>query len=120
MKDKKYRKVRYHCHYTGEYRGDVYSICNLKYSVPKKIPIVFHNGSNYDYRFIIKELAAEFKNQWRKYCKYITFTFPIEKEVTRIDKNGEQITKNIYYILTLLIAQDFWPAHYQILSIIFQ
>ena len=22
---------------------------NLKYSVPKKIPIVFHNGSNYDY-----------------------------------------------------------------------
>ena len=28
-----------------------------------KIPIVFHNGSNYDYHFIIKELAEEFKKQ---------------------------------------------------------
>ena len=39
LKDKKYRKVRDRCHYTGEYRGGVHSICNLKYSVPKKIPI---------------------------------------------------------------------------------
>ena len=31
--------------------------------------------------------------------KCITFTVPIEKEVTRIDKNGEEITKNIRYIL---------------------
>ena len=47
-------------HYTGECRA-AHSICNLKYSVPKKIPIVFHNGSNYDYNFIIKEVAEEFK-----------------------------------------------------------
>ena len=39
-------------------------ICNLKYNVPKKIPIVFHNGSNYDYHFIIKDLAEEFKKQF--------------------------------------------------------
>ena len=45
------------CHYTGEYRGAADSIRNLRCSVPKKIPIVFHNGSIYDYRFIIKELA---------------------------------------------------------------
>ena len=32
---KKYRKVRDHCHYTAEYRDDAYSMCNLKYSVPK-------------------------------------------------------------------------------------
>ena len=36
-------------------------MCNLKYRVPKKIPLAFHNGSNYDYNFIIKELAEEFK-----------------------------------------------------------
>ena len=54
VKDKKYCKVRDHCHYTGEYSGDAHSICNLKYSVPKKIPIAVHNGTNYDYHFIKK------------------------------------------------------------------
>ena len=94
---------RDHCHYTGEYRGAEHSICNLKYAVPKKNPIVFHNGSNYDYHFIIKELAQEFQKQFT--ClgenteKYITFTVSIEKEVTRIDKNGEEIAKNISYNL---------------------
>ena len=99
LKDKIYRKFRYHCHYTGEYRGAAHSICNLKYSVPKKISIVFHNGSNYDYHFIIKELAEEFKKQFiclgKNTEKCITFTVPIKNKVTRIDKNGENITKNI-------------------------
>ena len=36
LQDKKHRKVRDHCHYTGEYRGAVHSICNLKHIVPKK------------------------------------------------------------------------------------
>ena len=53
-KDKKQCKVKDHCHYTGEYRGAAHSICNLKYYVPKNIPIAFHKGSNYDYHFIIK------------------------------------------------------------------
>ena len=61
LKIKKYCKLRDHCHYTGECRGAAHSICNLKLSVPKEIPIVFHNESNYDYHFIIKELAKEFE-----------------------------------------------------------
>ena len=52
-----YQKVRDHCHYTGKYRGAAHSICNLKFNVPSEIPVVFHNGSNYNYNFIIKELA---------------------------------------------------------------
>ena len=58
--------------------------------MPTKIPIVFHNGSNYDYHFFIKELAGEFKKQFTclgentEIC--ITFTVPIDKEVRRIDK----------------------------------
>ena len=48
-KEKFYRKVRDHCHYTGECRGVAHGICNLRYSVPKEIPIAFHNRSNYDY-----------------------------------------------------------------------
>ena len=64
VKDKKYCKVKDHNHYTGEYRGAAHSICNLKYSVPKKMPIAFHNGFNYDSHFIIKELAEELKKQF--------------------------------------------------------
>ena len=60
MKDKKYRKVRDHCHYIGEYKGAVHSICNLEYS--KEIPIVFHNGSNYGYHIVIKEFAEKILN----------------------------------------------------------
>ena len=99
MKDKKYRKVRDHCLYTGEYRSAVHSIYSLKYSVPKKLPIVFYNGSNYDYHFIMIELAEEFKKRFT--ClgesteKYTFFIVLIEKKVTRIDKNGEEITKII-------------------------
>ena len=62
--NKKNRKVRDHCHYTGEDRGAAHSICNLKYRVPKKNPITFHNGSNYDYHFLIKKLAEELKKQF--------------------------------------------------------
>ena len=64
MKGKKYRKVKDHCHYTVKYRSAAHSVCNLKYSVPKNSHIIFHNGSNYDYHFIIKELAEEFKKQF--------------------------------------------------------
>ena len=38
-------------------------MCNLKYSVPKQTPIVFHNETNYDYYFIIKKLAKEIEGQ---------------------------------------------------------
>ena len=36
LKDKKYRKVRDHCYYTGEYIGAAHNIFNVKYSVPSK------------------------------------------------------------------------------------
>ena len=64
VKDKKYCKVRDHCHYTGECRGPAHSIYNLKYSVPKNIPKAFHNGSKHDYHFIIKELTEKFEKQF--------------------------------------------------------
>ena len=62
--DKKYQKVRDHCHYTGKYRGTAHDICNLRYKTPKEIPEIFHNRSTYDYHFIVNELAKEFKGQF--------------------------------------------------------
>ena len=40
-------RVRDHCHLTGKFRGAAHNKCNLKYQVPKFIPVVFHNLSNY-------------------------------------------------------------------------
>ena len=80
---KKYHKVRDHCHYTGKYRGAAHIICNLRYKVPKEIPVVFHNGSTYDYHFIIKELVKEFEGNFdslgKNTEKYITFSVPLKK-----------------------------------------
>ena len=122
MTDKNFLKLEIIFDYGGEYRGPTNRICKLKYSVTKKIPIVIHNGSNYDYHFIIKELQEEFKKQFTLFRenteKYITFTIPIEKKVTRIDKNGEESTKNISYILQVIDNARFM-AHFEILSIIF-
>ena len=42
--DKNKKKVRDRCHQTGKFRGAAHSECNLRYKVPKEIPIVFHNG----------------------------------------------------------------------------
>ena len=86
---KKNYKVKDHCHYTGKYRGAAHNICNLRYKVPKEIPILFHNGSTYDYHFIIKELVKEFKGNFE--ClgenteKYITFSVPVKKKIENKD-----------------------------------
>ena len=42
--------------------------------------------------------------------KYLTFTAPIEKEVARIDKNGEEITKNISYVLQFIDSARFMTS----------
>ena len=101
--NKKYYKVKKHCHYTGNYRGAAHNTCKLRYKVPKEILVVFHNGSTYDYHFIIKELAEEFEIEFE--ClgenteKYIPFSVPIKKKITKIDKDGnDKIMKTSYKI----------------------
>ena len=95
-----FTKARDHCHYAGKSRGAVHSICKLRYKVPQEIPVKIHNGSKYDYHFIIKELTEEFKGQFE--ClgenteKYITFSIQIKKE-NDVDKT---ITYKIKFIDT--------------------
>ena len=63
--------------------GAAHSECNLRYKVPKEISVVFHNGSTYDYHFIIRQLAEEFEGKFK--ClgenteKYIAFSVPLKK-----------------------------------------
>ena len=66
----------------------------------KEVPVLFHNGSTYDYHFIIKELAKEFEGEFE--ClresteKYVTFSVPIKKEITKKDKDGNDKQNKVY------------------------
>ena len=82
------------CHsvYTGKCRGAAHSICNAKFDVPNQIPVVFHNASNYNYHSVINELANKFEKNFGKNSeKYKIFPALIEKDVTKIDKDGDEI-----------------------------
>ena len=94
------QNVRDHCHYTGKYRGAAHSICNLRYTAVKLIPIVFHNGSTYGYHFIIRELAREFKYYLECLVenteKYLTFSVPSKNMLDKgkKDDNDSDNDKN--------------------------
>ena len=55
--DNNYEKVKNHCNYTGKLREAAHKYLQFKMQNTKKTPIVFHNGSAYDYHFIINQLA---------------------------------------------------------------
>ena len=84
--NKKRHKVKDPCYYTVKYRGA--DICNLRCKILKEIPVIFHNGSAYDYHFIIKEFKEQFECLRENTEKYITFSVPLKKELG----NGKLIT----------------------------
>ena len=69
--------------------------------MPNKIPVVFHEGSNSDYHFIIKELANEFESSFECIGEnseiYKSFSVPIKKEVVKIDEDGNKSVETISY-----------------------
>ena len=103
-----YQKVRDHWHFTGKFRGAAHSICNLDYKVPQEFRVKIHNGSAYDYHFIIKELAEEFKGEFEclgeNTAKYITFSVPIKKEYD--NHNDKTMTYKIKFIDTCRFMQS--------------
>ena len=76
--------------------------------MPNEISVVFYNGSNYDYDFIIKELVNEFEGQFeclgKNTEKYKIFSVPIEKEVTKVHKDSNESVVTISYKIKLLIV----------------
>ena len=79
--------------------------------VPNEIPVVFHKGSNCNYHFIKKELAKYFEGKLE--CleenaeKYKTFSVTIEKEVTTINKDGNESVATIFYKIKFLDSARF-------------
>ena len=58
-------KVRDHCHETGKYRGPACRICNLRYKQQNFIPVIFRNGSGFDFNLLYSELFKQ-NNDKRK------------------------------------------------------
>ena len=97
-------------------------MCNLKYSIPKGIPTVFHNGFYYDCHFFIKELAEEFDKQFT--ClgenteNYINFYFQYKKRLQELIIKERKLQNTCPTDYNLLIVQNLWEAYNQVLLII--
>ena len=71
--------------------------------------MVFHNGSTYDYHFIIKQLTRKFKGYFE--ClgenteKYITFSVPIKKVID--NDNDKDKDKTVTYKLKFIDSYRF-------------
>ena len=85
-------KVRDHCHYSGLYRGAAHSSCNLKYKIPKYIPVIFHNLAGYDAHHFIRELVKYTTGMGviaKNTEDYISFSIKVEVD-KYIDKDGNE------------------------------
>ena len=98
-----FKKVKDHDRYTGICRSVVHTICNLRYSTQRDIPVVIHNGSNYGFHLIIKELAKEFTEEIncipedKEKCK--SFSIPIKyKSVTSSSGEDYEVPLNLRFI----------------------
>ena len=84
QKDKKYMKVRDHCHISGRYRGAAHAKCNLQLSIkPEKVTIlvVFHNLRGFDGHLIMGAAGRMGYEDSKISCipnnmeKYMSFSF---------------------------------------------
>ena len=74
--------------------------------MPKDIPVVFHNGSTYDYHFIIKQLTKEVKGNFdclgQNTEKQVTFSAPIKKKYD----NGKTTIYKLKFFDSYRFMQD--------------
>ena len=87
---------------------------HLRYRIPKEIPVIFDNGSNYDYHFIMKKLAKRFVREFNfleeKNSKVqILFSTNKKKREKRIGKNEPESTKIISPNLEFTDSVGFMP-----------
>ena len=125
-KKKKIKIIKMHLNYTIKSEIMVITLENLKellivfailrYKTPKKIPVVFHNGSTYDYHFITNKLGnkffGEFECEGENTEKCITFSVPISRELD----NSKTITCRLKFIDSFRFMPTSLSSHVDNLS----
>ena len=91
-----------HDHLTGKFRSVLHNNCNLKYRIPNKIPIIFHNLTNYDEHFIIQSLKNNVINNisiipqsFEKYKAFLIDNMKFLDSCQFLGQSLEQLTKNL-------------------------
>ena len=94
LKELKDDRVRDHCHFTGQYRGDAHNICNINCRRSLVIPVIFHNLQGYDAHLFIKELASlpgELNCIPSTEEKYISFSKKIKVDEYKSKVKGKNV-----------------------------
>ncbi|CAB3980253.1 Gastrula zinc finger [Paramuricea clavata] len=100
-------RVRDHDHVTGLYRGAAHNICNLKYRITWKIPVVFHNLRGYDSHLIMQEIGKfrmdinVIPNNMEKYI-----SFSLGKNIVFID-SIQFMASSLEALVSNLSPEDF-------------
>ena len=100
----KLKKVITHDPYTGKYTGASHSICNLRYKPQKDIPFMIHNGSNYNFKLLIRCTAEHFKKDIylipENTEKNMALSFPIYETVLKNEEDHDNDDKKKNKVIT--------------------
>ena len=91
--------------------------------MPNEIPVVFHNRTNYNYHFIMREslkVSLNILEKIQESTKLVSRKVPTEKYIKNLIKMVMRVLQMFLTKWNLLIVQDLWQVHYQILLIIMQ
>ena len=106
-------KIREHNHFNNDYRGASCQSCNTQEGKSSKlIPVFFHNGSRYDFHFIIEELM-KYENKFNKVSilpktaeEYISIEYGSYYRKLRFLDSYRFMTKSLDEIVNSLKPED--------------
>lgn len=112
-------RVKDHDHLSGKYRGALHNLCNIKYRLQKKIPVIFHNLKHYDSHLIMQGLGKiknrEFHVTATNLEKYISFS--ISKKYNKINVTLSFVDSLLFMNASLeRLVSNLSPDKFQILN----